>query len=722
LKGRVVLSIQATSLGKMGFLSPGSSSIQFGRGLEPFKPFSEFSTSVANLKKEADQATLSREQIAFVSIESPEDHKGGLGVVSGSIPAGVNRHTQSAMSLIIPMTRKMLAQNHEAQPGSYVLTDLKIPYQGANGQQTFFSVYTKYDEKTKTRTYALSHPDYIGAHDNIYAIKNLTPRAGFSFVASHQQDLPPEKQLSPTVETCIAFNAAVAKLLMYLNPKTPLPAGVSHFPQLPAPLKGVLLNDWHTGGVPAFMPKENRQGLTFNAIMHNAYDGVIDNEDLIKALKLPEDSLEKDEAGKPFYSGLSNLMRHSGVIFTDANYSKTLVRQYQGSGWPTRLKNKIKQSLNWFIHHDPGPSHSPIQSDALKGTLDKIKLTPFVMPPPLTPTGFEKALYQTGKLLTGLKWLRNSGWWLIDLAEKRHVGNVLPALEQFKTLHKQAMQHMLGLNTHKESILMTWAARMDFDQKGLLMLTDNLKTFLLKPGNEAVQMIFSGNITAYQAQPGQIDRYSAYWEAFRKDIESSPELKGRVAFFIGPTDQGLVLKQHGLTINGFLSRLYAATDLVLMPSTFEPYGLTQTESGRYGAVTVANDVDGITSSIYDPAILKQTDYRVLRGEKITRPADIYGQTGFLMRPKTNPLDYRAMTQSVIWGEAYGQPVSSLSTEEQAVRQEYNQAFKTALTRAVQAAKHHKLLGIGLNTMNYMQAEPLHQMPKIVKRYVESFRP
>ncbi|MBU0648496.1 glycogen synthase [Patescibacteria group bacterium] len=45
--------------------------------------------------------------------------------------------------------------------------------------------------------------------------------------------------------------------------------------------------------------------------------------------------------------------------------------------------------------------------------------------------------------------------------------------------------------------------------------------------------------------------------------------------------------------------LYAAADMVLLPSRFEPCGLVQMKSSRYGAVPIARDIGGLSDTISD---------------------------------------------------------------------------------------------------------------------------
>lgn len=62
--------------------------------------------------------------------------------------------------------------------------------------------------------------------------------------------------------------------------------------------------------------------------------------------------------------------------------------------------------------------------------------------------------------------------------------------------------------------------------------------------------------------------------------------RGRVAFHQG-YDEGLA------------HRLFAAADLFLMPSRFEPCGLAQMQAMRYGAIPVVTDVGGLHDTVVD---------------------------------------------------------------------------------------------------------------------------
>jgi starch synthase len=75
----------------------------------------------------------------------------------------------------------------------------------------------------------------------------------------------------------------------------------------------------------------------------------------------------------------------------------------------------------------------------------------------------------------------------------------------------------------------------------------------------------------------------AYEEAFRRAAAAQPE---KLAVRIG-CDEGLAL------------RLEAGADLFLMPSRYEPCGLGQMISMRYGTLPVVNPVGGLADTVVD---------------------------------------------------------------------------------------------------------------------------
>src|SRR2546422_100294 len=162
---------------------------------------------------------------------------------------------------------------------------------------------------------------------------------------------------------------------------------------------------------------------------------------------------------------------------------------------------------------------------------------------------------------------------------------------------KAALQQAYGLAQGAHTPLFGMSARL-VSQKGLDIV---LGADLL--GSSDAQFIFLGS--------GE-HRYHA---ALTELAAANPE---RVAVEFAFTDH----LEHGLL---------AGADLLLMPSLYEPCGLTQMRAQRYGAIPVARRVGGLHDSIadgeagflfnaYEPAALEQAVERALEryGDRAAR--------------------------------------------------------------------------------------------------------
>lgn len=133
---------------------------------------------------------------------------------------------------------------------------------------------------------------------------------------------------------------------------------------------------------------------------------------------------------------------------------------------------------------------------------------------------------------------------------------------------KRALQKQLGLTRADNAPLFFWPSRLDPVQKGPQLLAHILYEVVERYRHDGLQIVFVAN-GAFQTHFHNIVRWHG--------------LQPRVAV-------------HNFSEG--LSRLaYAASDFVLMPSLFEPCGLPQMISCKYGSLPVAHDTGGIHDTV-----------------------------------------------------------------------------------------------------------------------------
>lgn len=141
-----------------------------------------------------------------------------------------------------------------------------------------------------------------------------------------------------------------------------------------------------------------------------------------------------------------------------------------------------------------------------------------------------------------------------------------------KAVNKRAVQKKFGLPERGDIPLLTMVSRLT-DQKGVDVL-QSLLPGILKSSD--VQFVLLGSGLAH------------YEEFFRELSTRFPEkVKAHIGF-----DEDLA------------HLLYAGADIFLMPSHFEPCGLSQLISMRYGTIPVANKTGGLKDTVieYDPVL------------------------------------------------------------------------------------------------------------------------
>ncbi|WP_343754274.1 glycogen synthase GlgA [Alkalibacterium iburiense] len=134
-----------------------------------------------------------------------------------------------------------------------------------------------------------------------------------------------------------------------------------------------------------------------------------------------------------------------------------------------------------------------------------------------------------------------------------------------KTKNKKILQEKVGLPVDEHIALMGIVTRLD-EQKGVQLIIDSMEE-LLK--HRHVQLVLLGTGKPY------------FEEAFRYFSEAYPEKFQAVIHFDSELAQ----------------LIYAGVDLFLMPSLFEPCGLSQLNSLRYGTLPIVHEVGGLADTI-----------------------------------------------------------------------------------------------------------------------------
>jgi len=134
-----------------------------------------------------------------------------------------------------------------------------------------------------------------------------------------------------------------------------------------------------------------------------------------------------------------------------------------------------------------------------------------------------------------------------------------------KATDKAALQEQVGLPVDEEIALMGVVTRLD-EQKGIQLIIDSLDELLTY---REVQIVLLGTGKPY------------FEEAFRYFTEKYPDK------FKGIIDFDVELAQL----------IYAGCDMFLMPSEFEPCGLSQMNSMRYGTLPIVHEVGGLADTV-----------------------------------------------------------------------------------------------------------------------------
>ncbi len=185
---------------------------------------------------------------------------------------------------------------------------------------------------------------------------------------------------------------------------------------------------------------------------------------------------------------------------------------------------------------------------------------------------------------------------------------------------KADLQRALGLDVEPETPLVIWASRLAHQ----------------KMADTSLEML-PRLLAAYEAQFALIGEGEPAFE--RGFAELAQAYPGRVAVRIG-YDEALA------------HRFYAAGDILLHPSRFEPCGLTPQYAMRYGTIPVVTSVGGLTDTVRD------ADEQAMRAGTAT---------GFSFAEQTASAMRACLERALA---AYAQPVTWRRLQRQAMNQDF----------------------------------------------------
>ena len=133
-----------------------------------------------------------------------------------------------------------------------------------------------------------------------------------------------------------------------------------------------------------------------------------------------------------------------------------------------------------------------------------------------------------------------------------------------KALDKEALQKELGLEVNPDVMLVGCVSRLTW-QKGFYLMMEQLQAL----ANAPIQLAILGS--------GEAEIEGAF-----RDLEN--QNKGKIAFYKGYNES-------------LAHRVYASCDLFLMPSLFEPCGLSQLCSLRYGTLPLVRETGGLKDTV-----------------------------------------------------------------------------------------------------------------------------
>lgn len=568
----------------------------------------------------------------------PTKSIGGLTTVSMTIPYGVQtpfeidgkEYGGIKIDLIAPHYKAVKEANAKLD-NPFKDTGITTEIQYDNGPKVPFSLLKRQETNEKGQTitaFEVSSPLFDGIDNPYMAGKTKQERDDAAFhVLSVLTGKDPD-----TIQAMIkadntgtdykgnwtaallnaTFNRAVAELMKQYQEKNPDEA--RH--------KFAISNDWVAGTLPAFFDKVGMNDMAEIYYLHNTHDQGLGAADAEK-IGISKDFLEKYKAVHTVRNKKTR-QKSQATSFADIGMARA-----NGVIMSTDYARRV-------ANPDSGLATEMLYLPRLQAMLN------------------EKRVYDMHHVTEGefnlfnSKSLGKDGFVHVDAKDLNEL--TTEKIHAFKAANKANLQKRLGLDENPNAIIAGFLGhRQDPNQKGIETVLSAAPKLLEK--NPNLQLVIMGPPVANETRLQEL--HDDLQKRFPGRIYGKPE-----------------------GINGDdRIQMPAGCDVLLMPSSYEPFGLGHIEGMGVGCVALTTNHDGLVKSNLDPFIDGDSD-----DPRLKKLLDEFGQTGFKAPEYHSGKYHKAVGK--LQPSTDDKPKKPITESDKAIMAEAEEGFISAMQRAI----------------------------------------